>query len=132
MNDLQTSKEASWKPLDTFKMDAKSTNLIEHVQRNKPADQVSLHSIVSRPLSFNKLPVPQPRPQGLLAFQYGGGRREDPGTQQKHVTDLSTESGNLFKMAAKIKIERIWVRGLETGEKHIKWRQRQTQKKLKI
>ena len=37
------------------KMDAKSTNLIEHVQRNKPADQVSLHSIVSRPLSFNKL-----------------------------------------------------------------------------
>ena len=26
---------------------------------------------------------PQPRPQGLLAFQYGGGRREDPGTQQK-------------------------------------------------
>ena len=25
----------------------------------------------------------QPRPQGLLAFQYGGGRREDPGTQQK-------------------------------------------------
>ena len=25
----------------------------------------------------------QPRPQGLLAFQYGGGRREDPGTRQK-------------------------------------------------
>ena len=25
----------------------------------------------------------QPRPKGLLAFQYGGGRREDPGTQQK-------------------------------------------------
>ena len=25
----------------------------------------------------------QPRPQGLLAFQYGGGRREDPGAQQK-------------------------------------------------
>ena len=25
----------------------------------------------------------QPRPQGLLAFQCGGGRREDPGTQQK-------------------------------------------------
>ena len=24
----------------------------------------------------------KPRPQGLLAFQYGGGRREDPGTQQ--------------------------------------------------
>ena len=25
---------------------------------------------------------PQPRPQGLLAFQYGGGSGEDPGTQQ--------------------------------------------------
>ena len=37
---------------------------------------------------------------------------------RNHVTDLSTESGNLFKMAAKIKSERIWVRGLETGEKH--------------
>ena len=51
---------------------------------------------------------------------------------RNHVTDLSTESGNLFKMAAKIKSERIWVRGLETGEKQTKWRQRQTQKKLKI
>ena len=65
MNDLQTFKEASLKPLDTFKMDAKSTNLIEHVQRNKPADQVSLHSIVSRPLSFNKLSVPKPEVRGL-------------------------------------------------------------------
>ena len=51
---------------------------------------------------------------------------------RKHVTGLSTESGNLFKMAAKIKTERIWVRRLETGEKQTKWRQRQTQKKLKI
>ena len=59
------SKEASLKPLDTFKMDAKSTNLIEHVQRNKPADQVSLHSIVSRPLSFNKLSVPKTEVRGL-------------------------------------------------------------------
>ena len=25
----------------------------------------------------------QPRPQSLLAFQYGGGRREDPSTKQK-------------------------------------------------
>ena len=49
-----------------------------------------------------------------------------------HVTDLSTESGNLFKMAAKIKTERIWVRGLETEEKQTKWRQRQTQEKIKI
>ena len=43
---------------------------------------------------------------------------------RNHVTDLSTESGNLFKMAAKIKSERIWVQGLETGEKQTKWRQR--------
>ena len=41
------------------------------------------------------------------------------------------ESGNLFKMAAKIKSETIWVRGLETGEKQTKWRQRQTRKKVK-
>ena len=27
--------------MDTFKLDAKSTNLMEHVQRNKPTDQVS-------------------------------------------------------------------------------------------
>ena len=46
-------------------MDAKSTNLIEHVQRNKPADQVSVHSIVSRPLSFNKLSVPKTEVRGL-------------------------------------------------------------------
>ena len=32
----------------------------------------------------------QPRPQGLLAFQYGGGRREDPGTQRtKTIADWS-------------------------------------------
>ena len=51
---------------------------------------------------------------------------------RNHVTDLSTESGNLFKMAAKIKSERIWVQGLETGEKQTKWRQRQTRRKLQI
>ena len=42
---------------------------------------------------------------------------------RNHVTDLSTEGGNLFKMAAKIKSERIWVRGLVTGEKQTEWRQ---------
>ena len=67
----------------------------------------------------------QLRPQGLLAFQYGGGRREDAGTQKNHVT--GTDSANLFKMAAKINIERIWVQGLETGETETKWRQRQIQ-----
>ena len=50
---------------------------------------------------------------------------------RNHVTDLSTESGNLFKMAAKIKSERIWVRGLETDEKQTKWRQRQNSKEAK-
>ena len=30
----------------------------------------------------------KPRPQGLLAFQFGGGRREDPGTQRtKTIAD---------------------------------------------
>ena len=78
--------------------------------------------------------------QGLLSCRRHIGKREDPGDEvektlahsRNHVTDLSTERGNLFKMAAKIKSERIWVRGLETGEKQTKWRQRQTQKKLKI
>ena len=51
---------------------------------------------------------------------------------RNHVTDSSTDSGNFFKIAAKIKSERIWVQGLETGEKQTKWRQRQTRKKLKI
>ena len=69
MNELQTSKEASLKPLDTFKMDPKSTNLIEHVQRNKPADQVSLHYIVSKPLSFNKLSVPKTEVPRFTIFQ---------------------------------------------------------------
>ena len=36
---------------------------------------------------------------------------------RNHVTDLSLESGNLFKMASKIKSERMWVRDLETGGK---------------
>ena len=51
---------------------------------------------------------------------------------RNHVTDLSTESGNLFKVAAKIKSERIRVGGLETGEKQTIWQERQTRKKLKI
>ena len=45
---------------------------------------------------------------------------------RNHVTDLSTGSGNLFKMAAKIKSDMIWVRGLEVGEKQTKWRKRKT------
>ena len=45
----------------------------------------------------------------------GEREREHRGTQQNHVTDLRTESANLFKMAAKSKSERAWVRDLETG-----------------
>ena len=39
------------------------------------------HSCVAR---ASEIPVEsfQPRPQGLLAFQYGSGSGEDPGTQQ--------------------------------------------------
>ena len=46
---------------------------------------------------------------------------------KNQVTDLSTESGNLFKMAAKTKSERILVQNLETGQKQKKRRQRRTQ-----
>ena len=45
---------------------------------------------------------------------------------KNQVTDLSTESGNLLKMAAKTKRERIWVQNLETSEKQKKRRQRRT------
>ena len=55
-----------------------------------------------------------------------------PAHSRDHVTDLSTESGNLLKMAVKKKSEKIWPRGLETGEKQTKWRQRQIRKKQKI
>ena len=55
---------------------------------------------------------------------------------RNHVTDLSTESGNLFTLASKDKGTTIWVRDLETGGKQSKWRQRRTRcahgKKLKI
>ena len=43
----------------------------------------------------------QPRPQGLLGFQYGGGSGEDPGTQQ--ITCLQRMDGDVFKMAATAK-----------------------------
>ena len=32
-----------------------------------------------------------------------GDEVEDPGTQQNHVTKISNEDGNVFKMAAKAK-----------------------------
>ena len=57
-----------------------------------------------------------PRAFSSTIFQDGGSSVEDPGTQQKSRDQFVQESGNLFKMAAKIKSERVWVRGLETGE----------------
>ena len=42
----------------------------------------------SRPIIIQQQRQTQPRPQGLLAFQYGGGRGEDPGTQRtKTIAD---------------------------------------------
>ena len=35
----------------------------------------------------------QPRPQGLLAFQNGGGSGEDPGTQQITCLQRGTQRG---------------------------------------
>ena len=47
-----------------------------------------LRSLTSIMAPDNAPFVVQPRPQGLLAFQYGGGRREDPGTQRtKTIAD---------------------------------------------
>ena len=51
---------------------------------------------------------------------------------RNHVTVLATESGNLFKMAAKLKSERIWVQGLETWWKTNKMAAEANSKKLKI
>ena len=43
---------------------------------------------VNGPFLVRKRVNTQPRPQGLLAFQYGGGRRKDPGTQRaKTIAD---------------------------------------------
>ena len=39
---------------------------------------------------------------------------------RNHMTDFSTESRNLFKMAGKDKGARIWVRDVESREKKIK------------
>ena len=52
---------------------------------------------LSRTEKSGALAGTQPRPQGLLAFQYGGGSGEDPGTQQNHVTKISNEDGNVSK-----------------------------------
>ena len=57
-------------------------------------------AVLPRKMAFKSR---QPRPEGLLAFQNGGGSGEDPGTQQNHVTKISNEDGNVFKMAAKAK-----------------------------
>ena len=63
-----------------------------------------------------------PRAFSSTIFKMADRREKTLAHSRNHVTDLSTEGG----MAAKIKSERIWLRGLEheTGEKQTKWRQR--------
>ena len=51
----------------------------------------------------------QPRPQGLLAFQYGGGSGEDPGTQQ--ITCLQRGWRCIQNGGYGEKGEKNWVRG---------------------
>ena len=46
----------------------------------------------------------QPRPQGLLAFQNGGGSGEDPGPTLAHSRSrVTNEDGDVYKMAATAK-----------------------------
>ena len=88
-----------------------NTNLLEsrHIKEKKASLPVDVRRSKT---SLLKLPNMAAAGEKILAHS------------RNHVTDLSAESGNLFKMATKIKSERIWVRGLETGEKQTKWRQR--------
>ena len=65
----------------------------------------------------------QPRPQGLLAFQYGGGSGEDPGTQQ--ITCLQRGWRCIQNGGYGEKGEKNWVRDAKV--KINKWR-----KKLKF
>ena len=84
-------------------------------------------SLFPPPLKSQISPSPQGSPgyPGYVTLYIGGRLRPEVQPlplyklyistifSRNHVTDLSTESGNLFKMAAKIKSERIWVRGLQ-------------------
>ena len=92
--------------------DARSTETEGEIEcptcfKQFPIDAVSLHADECADAFWERVggesEITQPRPQGLLAFQYGGGSGEDPGTQQNHVTKISNEDGNVFKMAAKAK-----------------------------
>ena len=44
----------------------------------------------------------QPRPQDLLVFQYGGGRREDPGTRLLSLLLLPSKKGTGAEMCPTI------------------------------
>ena len=68
--------------------------------------------------------IPHPGAQGLLAFQYGGCKREDPGTQQKSRDLFVHGEWKFIQNGGQNKVARIWVRELETEGKKIKWRQR--------
>ena len=67
---------------------------------------------VSRPqavqICFSAHSQLQPRPQGLLAFQYGGGSGEDPGTQQ--ITCLQRGWSCIQNGGYGEKGEKNWVR----------------------
>ena len=74
-------------------------------------------------LEKRKKKMHQPRPQGLLAFQYGGGSGEDPGTQQ--ITCLQRGWRCIQNGGYGEKGEKNWVRDAKV--KINKWR-----KKLKF
>ena len=113
-------RETFWVKKKTFSGDFRETNASFLVA-------VSL-AFRGRSKTLTVIPNLVPRVFSLSNMAAAG---ETLAHSTNHVTDLSTESGNLFKMAAKIKTERIWVRGLETEEKQTKWRQRQNSKEAK-
>ena len=75
----------------------------------------------------------QPRPHGLFAFQYGGSRREDPGTQQKSRDRIVHGEWKFIQNGGQDKeLRGSGYKVLRLVKKQTKWRQRQTRKKLKI
>ena len=63
-----------------------------------PADYYFYHPITSRSHSSNLVP------RVFSLFNMAAAREKTlPGTQQNHVTKISNEDGNVFKIAAKAK-----------------------------
>ena len=68
----------------TFSSCSRDASAVNGKQGTKLKQQTKLMNIKELQISWDVTQLSnQPRPQGLLAFQYGGSRREDPGTQQK-------------------------------------------------